>query len=70
MQRMKDTRPLYEAIVGGDLPGYLTRLRADGLTYEAIARRFHEEYGAEVTGSTVYRWCHKYGIEAPTERAS
>ena len=45
-----------ERVIGGDLAERLAALRDEGESFEAIARRWHAEYGVEVTGQTLRIW--------------
>ena len=51
------TFPLVDKALGGNLAKWLTDWRADGKSYETIARLLHSEHGIDVSTATVYRWC-------------
>lgn len=48
--------PLADRILGGDLADRLKAFRANGLSFESIARELSSE-GIEVSGETVRKWC-------------
>jgi hypothetical protein len=50
-------KPLVNRILGGTLDRRLKRWRAEGHSYDSMARLLGEE-GIDVNGETVRRWCH------------
>ena len=58
---------LIDRLLDGRLPGMLAGWRAEGLTYEAIARKLDAEHDITVATATVYRWCADL---APSEPAA
>lgn len=50
-------RPLVDRILGGTLTEYLSGLRGEGLSYEAIARRLDSDHDVTVSAEQVRRWC-------------
>ena len=59
------TFPIYDRILGGRLEKLLRRYRAQGLSYEAIARRLYVDHDVEVTGKTVNRWMTQFDDREP-----
>lgn len=53
----RSTRPLVDAALGGKLDELLAGWRAEGQSYEAIARRLETEHGVVLSMWTVKRWC-------------
>lgn len=49
--------PLVDRILGGKLDERLKAWRAEGLTYDGIARRLDAEHDIDVTSETVRKWC-------------
>lgn len=60
----RPTFPLYDRLVHGDLKTILTDYRLSGESFVEIAAKLQDE-GIDVSSTTVYRWCHDLGIEAP-----
>lgn len=53
----RSTKPLVDAALGGKLDELLSGWRAEGKSYEAIARHLEAEHGVVLSMWTVKRWC-------------
>lgn len=53
--------PLVDKIFDGKFAEWLTEARAQGASYESIARRLADEHDVHVTGETLRRWCAELG---------
>ena len=45
-----------DRLAGGALEAILRGLRADGESYDTIAKRLYADHGVDVTGQTVQNW--------------
>jgi hypothetical protein len=58
------TFPLVDRILGGTLRTELEKRRAEGDSYDAIARWLATEHDIQVTDETVRGWCVRFPDEA------
>lgn len=56
-----------DRLMQGQLAERLEELRDEGLSFDTIALRLHEQAGVVTTGTTVGSWCRALGIEARAE---
>lgn len=54
-----------DRLTEGRLADILRETRAEGKSYEAIARLLHADHGVVVTAQTLTNWCDLLGIEKP-----
>ena len=59
-----------DRLAGGRLAGILAERRADGQSFDQIARELYAEHGIEVTRQTVANWIDALALVEPTEAAS
>lgn len=57
--------PLLDRLAGGTLLQRLTEWRAEGLSYDEIARRVADLTGETVNGESVRRYCADLDIPTP-----
>ncbi|MCU4183992.1 hypothetical protein K6U06_06445 [Acidiferrimicrobium sp. IK] len=55
---------ILDRLVGGDLAERLARWRDEGLSFDAMAIRLHDEHQVDVTGETIRRWVRDTEHEA------
>lgn len=56
--------PLLDQMAGGNLTQRLTDWRADGLSYDEIARRIEDLTQVATNGESIRRWCIEHGVAA------
>lgn len=54
---------MIDRTLGGGLHEHLARSRAEGKSWEQIARQLFEDHGIEVSQHTLWRWAKALGIE-------
>lgn len=59
------TFPLVDRLLDGRLAEILTSWRAEGLSYETMARRLEADHDVTVSIATVYRWCDAIADDQP-----
>jgi intein-encoded DNA endonuclease-like protein len=52
-----------DRLAGGQLHSFMAEARANGESYDRIASLLWEQFGIEVTRTTVNNWCRMLGIE-------
>lgn len=57
--------PFVDRILGGQLHDYLATKRAQGETFERIARQLHAEHDLDISTEQVRQWCIERGIHSP-----
>lgn len=73
---MRTPTPLFrmaDKMAGGRLAEIIANGRAEGLSFDDIARRLYADFGIEVTRQTVANWCPDLvpaAPAAPTEEPS
>jgi len=58
-----------DRLAGGDLDSTLRQMKANGDSFNTIAKRLYADYGVDVTGQTVANWL-KALAKQPTKAAS
>lgn len=64
---MADIRELADRLLDGELATILAEKRANGVTFDDIARWLADEHNIGVSRETVRRWC--FGPESPEQVA-
>ena len=74
MAAPKPIRPYVERLIPGGLTAFLVAARAEGLSFERIARKLHTEHDIDVVTEQVRKWCIESDVDglvaARTEAAS
>jgi hypothetical protein len=59
-----------DRLLEGRLVERLTQMRAEGLSYDDIARHLFAEAGITTTGETIRSWGRQLDIDTPDETAA